>query len=139
MIEEFSTHRPDQALDERVGQRHVRDRLDFIDLQNPKIPRPPVRLEYWIMISTEMSRYSLPMNGSVEHAGDVRASHAAVVHAEADEPTRELVYDHEHPVSLKHDRLAAKQIEAPETVCRVADERQRRRSGAAGTRTIVLG
>jgi len=56
VIEEFSPRRSDQALHEWVRQRHVRDSLDFLDLQNPKVRCPPVRLEYWIVIGTEMSR-----------------------------------------------------------------------------------
>jgi hypothetical protein len=33
----------------------MRDGLDFVDLPNPKVRRPPVRLEQWIMIGAEMS------------------------------------------------------------------------------------
>jgi hypothetical protein len=75
------------------------------------------------MIRTEMSRHTLPSNRRVEHAADVGAGHRAVVHAEADEATRELVHDHEHPLGLEHDGLAAKQVHAPKAVGGVADKR----------------
>ena len=47
--------------------------LDFVDLENPKVRPPTVRLEEWIMIGTEMSRYALPMNGGVEQTAHVGA------------------------------------------------------------------
>jgi hypothetical protein len=63
---------------------------DFVDLQNPKVRRPPVRLEQRIVISAEMSRCPPTMNSGVEHAAHVNASHCAAVHADANETTREL-------------------------------------------------
>ena len=100
----------------------MRHRLDFVDLQNPKVRRPPVRLEQRIMIGTEMSRGALSMNGGVEHAAKVGAIDRITMHADSDEATRELVHDHEHPVAPEHDRLASKEVDAPEAVGRVADE-----------------
>jgi hypothetical protein len=35
------------------------------------------------------------------------------VHADADEATRELVHDDEHPVAPEHDGLASKEVDAP--------------------------
>src|SRR5438046_753906 len=112
--------------------------LDFVDLQNPKVRRPPVRLEQRIMIGTEVSRYALPVNRGVKHAAYVGTRDGAAMHADADETTRELVHDHEHPVAPQHDRLAAKEVHAPEAVCRVADERQPRGPASARSRAIVF-
>jgi hypothetical protein len=42
--------------------------LDFVDLQNSKGGRPPVRFEQRIMIGAGKSRCALAMNGRVEHA-----------------------------------------------------------------------
>src|SRR5262252_8558401 len=81
----------------------MRHGLDFVDLQNPQLCRPPVRLEQRIMISTEMSGYALPMNGGVKHPADVGARDGAAMHADADEATGELVHDHEHAVAPEHD------------------------------------
>ena len=36
----------------------MRHGLDFVDLQNPQVRRPPVRLEQLIVIRTEMSGYA---------------------------------------------------------------------------------
>ena len=75
------------------------------------------------------------MHGGVEHAAKVGASDRTAVHA--DEATRALVHDHEHPVAPEHDGLASKEIHAPQAVCRVADERQPRGPGSARDGAIV--
>src|SRR6516165_8608729 len=116
----------------------MRHGLDFVDLQNPQVRRPPVRLQQWIVLGTEMSGYALPMNGGVKHLADVGDRDGAAMHADADEATRELVHDHEHPVAAAHDRLASKEVHAPEAVSGMADERQPRRAGAARRRAIVF-
>src|SRR2546427_8392286 len=90
------------------------------------------------MIGTEMSRCAPTMNGGIEHATDVGASDHTPVHADADEATRELVHDHEHPVAPEHDGLASKEIDAPQAVSRVSDERQPRGPSAARGRAVVL-
>jgi hypothetical protein len=35
MVQAFPAHGADQALDERLRERHVGQRFDFVDLQNP--------------------------------------------------------------------------------------------------------
>ena len=67
----------------------MRHGLDFVDLQNPKVCRPPVRLEQRIMIGTEMSRCAPTMNGGVEHAAEVCTIDRTAVHTDSDEATRE--------------------------------------------------
>src|SRR5215471_3880751 len=59
--------------------------------------------------------------------------------ADAHETARELIHDDEYPVAAEHNRLAAKEIHAPEAVGRMADERQPRGSRAAGHRAIMSG
>src|SRR2546422_8446483 len=108
----------------------MRHGLDFVDLQNPKIRRPTVRLEQRIMIGTEMSRCAPSMNGAVEHAAEVGAIDGTTVHADSDEATGELVHDHEHPVAPEHDGLASKEV--------VSDERQPRGPGSARGGAIVF-
>ena len=105
--------------------------LNLVDLENPKIRPPTVRLEQRIVIRTEMPRCALFVNRGFEHAADVGARNGAAMHADADEATCELVHDHEHPVAPEHDRLASKEVDAPEAVSGVADERQPRGPGAA--------
>src|SRR5262252_5992354 len=98
---------------------------------------PAVCLKHRVMIGTEISGYALSAYGRVQHATDFSARDGATVDAEAVEATRELVHDHKHRVAPEHDRLAAKQVDAPRTVCGVSDERQPRRAGSTGSRAIV--
>ena len=95
--------------------------LDFVDLQNSKVGRPLVRLEQRIMIRAEMSRCTLAMNGRVEHPTEVGTIDCNGLHADSDQPSGELVHDDEHPVALKDDGLASKEIHAPQAVSRVSD------------------
>ena len=90
----------------------MRHGLVFVDLQNPKVRRPTVRLEQRIMIGTEMSRCPSTMTGGVEPAAEVNGVDRTAVHPDSDEATRELVHHHEHPVAPEHDGLAAKEIDA---------------------------
>src|SRR5713226_10762609 len=87
--------------------------LDFVDLQNPKVRRPSVRLEQRIIDRTTL-------------------------YADSDEATRELVHDHEYPVAPEHDGLTSKEIHAPQAVSRVSDERQPRGARAARGGAIVF-
>ena len=91
------------------------------------------------MIGAEVSRCALTMNGGVEHTANVDACDRSRVHADANKATRELVHHDEHPVAPQHDRLAAKEVDAPEAVGGVSDERQPRGAASARGRAIVFG
>src|SRR5882672_2923001 len=99
----------------------MRHGLDFVNLENPQVRLPPMRLEQRIVIRTEMLRCALPVNGGVECATEVGTRDRAAVHADADEATRELVHDDEYPVAPEHDGLASKEVDAPEAVSGVSD------------------
>jgi len=88
-----------------------------------------VRLEERIMIGAEMPRDALPVNGGVEHAAQVDARHGPRVHADANEATSELIHDDEHPIAPQHEGFAAKEVDAPEAVSGVSDQRQPRMAG----------
>jgi len=139
VVEKFSPHGSDQPFHKWVGQRHIRHGLEFVNFQNPKVRRPAVGVEHRIVIGTERSGNALPLNGRVKHPADVTSGDGAAMDAGANEAARELIHDDEYPVAAEHDRLAAKEIHAPEAVCRMADERQPGGSSAARRRAIVFG
>ena len=95
----------------------MRHGLEFVDLQNPKVRPPTVRLEERIMIGAEMPRCARTLDGSVEHAADIGGRDGSPVHADTDEATRELVHDHQHPVAPEPDGFAPNEVHAPEAVC----------------------
>ena len=70
----------------------MRHGLEFVDLQNPQVRRPSVRLEQRIVIGTEIRWCALPMNGGVKDAAQVGAGDRTAMHGDADEATRELVH-----------------------------------------------
>ena len=139
VVEKFSPHGSDQPFHKWVGQRHIRHGLEFVNFQNPKVRRPAVGVEHRIVIGTERSGNALPVNGRVKHPADVGPGDGAAMDAGANEAARELIHDDEYPVAAEHDRLAAKEIHAPEAVCRMADERQPGGSRASRRRAIVFG
>ena len=96
-----------------------------------------MRLEQRIVICTEVSRNTLPLNSRVEHTAHVGTPGGTAVDAETDEAPGTLIHHHEHPVALEQDGLASKEVDAPEAVCGVSDERQPRGPAAARSRAIV--
>src|SRR5580765_1405005 len=66
----------------------------------------PVGFEQRVVIRTETSRYALPVNHGVKHPAHGGSRDGAALNADADETTRTLVQDHEHPVASQHDGLA---------------------------------
>ncbi len=131
VVQELSPQRPDQPFHEGMRHGNVRHGLDLINLEDPKGRLPSVRRKQRVMVGTEMPGCALAMNSIVEHATEVRAVDVSVMHGEADDATGELVHDDKHPIALKHDRLAPKEVDAPQTVAGVADERQPRRAVSA--------
>ena len=46
----------DQAVDERMRDRCVRNQLDLVDIEDAKVGEPPVKAEERIVIGAEASR-----------------------------------------------------------------------------------
>jgi hypothetical protein len=78
-----------------MGTRH---RLDRVDLENPKVRCPAMRLKHGIVIGAEMLRRALPVDGGVEHAAHVNSGDGSAIDADTDQTTRELVHDDEYPI-----------------------------------------
>ena len=70
-VQKCSPHRSDPSFDERMGEGHMRHGLEFVDLQNPRVRPPLVRLEERIRIGAEMPRCALTLDGNVKHAADI--------------------------------------------------------------------
>ena len=59
--------------------------------------------------------------------------------AEANDPARVLIHDHQNPVGPQHGRFAPEQIHAPEAVSHVAQERQPGGTAGVLSRRVVMG
>ena len=77
------------------------------------------------MIRAEIPR-SLASHRSIEHPAQPGAINDAAMHAKAHDATRALIHHDEHPVCAQHGRLPSKQIETPQTVLRVTEDREPR-------------
>ncbi len=69
----------------------------------------------------------------MEHPAESDAIDCSGLHAKANDPAGELIHNDQDPMSAQRRRLAAKQVHAPETVFRVAQESQP--GGTAGVRS----
>jgi hypothetical protein len=115
----------DQPFHERVGQGNVGDGLDFCHLQYPQIGLPLAEPIKGIVVGTEVVRHpALPSNGAVEHPTKRATVDRSRMDAEPNDPARKLIHDHQDPVGPQRGRLAPEQIDTPETVFHVAQERQ---------------
>lgn len=132
-VQILTANRPDEPFNERMRKGNVRDCLDFVDLEDPEIGLPLSKPKERIMIGTEVLRQrTLIGNDATEHPAESNSIDRSGMNPKADDPARVLIHDDEDPMSLQDCRLAAKQVDTPETVLEVADECQPGR--AAGMR-----
>ena len=82
---------------------------------------------------------AMPSNSAVEHATECDAIDRARMDAEPNDPARVLIHDDQDPVSPQRGRLAAEQIDTPEAVFHVAQERQPRGTTRGLSWPVVLG
>src|SRR4030081_451909 len=61
------------------------------------------------------------------------------MHTKADEAARARIHHDEHPVWAQHGRLASKQIQTPQTVLRVTEDREPRWPSRARFRLVPNG
>src|SRR5260370_18615278 len=80
----------------------------------------------------------MPSNAAVEHPTEGDTIDLSRMEAEANDPARVLIHDHQDPVGPQRCRLALEQIHAPQAVFHVAQERQP--GGAIGvlSRPVVM-
>ena len=93
-----------------------------------------------IVIGAEEVRHpALPSNGAVEHPTKCDTIDRAGMDAEANDPARVLIHDHQNPVGPQRCRFAPEQIQTPETVFHVANEGRPGRATRVVSRPIMAG
>jgi hypothetical protein len=85
---------------------------------------PPVESEQRIVIGADPRRWRIAGNGLIEHTARRYPIDVFAADAESDDSPGKYVDHHEDPVAAKQDRLAAKEIDAPETVFGMRKEGQ---------------
>jgi hypothetical protein len=93
--------------------------------------------EQRIVVRTQMLRERLSRFGVVEHATGRHAVEVCRLDAEAGEPAREEIHDQHDPVALEHNRFTSEQIDTPQAVLHVSDEREPGWSLSSGGRSEV--
>ena len=80
----------------------------------------------------------MPSNGTVEHPTECDTIDHSRMDAEANDPARVFIHDHQDPVGPQRRRLAPEQIHAPQAVLHVAQERQPGRAIGVLSRLVVM-
>src|ERR1039458_3729001 len=91
------------------------------------------------MVGTEPRGQTLPGDGLVEHAAERWTVNGNGLHTKADDPADKLVYDHQNPVTPQQDRFGSEQVQAPETVFGMTQQREPRRSMVTALGEVMCG
>ena len=78
------------------------------------------------MVRADVGRQRIVPSRSIEHLAQPQAINHAVMYAKAHDPTGALVHHDEHPMGAQDRRFASKQVETPQTVFRVPEDREPR-------------
>jgi len=113
--------------------------LHRFHLQYPQIGLPAVEPEQRIMIGTEPRGQTLLGDGLVEHAAERWTVDCSGLHAKADYPAGKLIHDDQDPVAPQQNRFSPEQVQAPQTVLGMTQEREPRRSVVTAFGAVVCG
>lgn len=116
MIEILSPDCADESFYKGMRERYKRHKLNFAYLEYSKIGLPPMEAEQRIIVTAKISRRIGPTDRLAKHLTECWAIDSSCAYANADDSAGELIHDHENPVALENERLAAKQIDAPQAV-----------------------
>src|SRR5262245_62546931 len=67
-VEAFTADRADQPFNERMRERHVRNGLDSLDVEDSQIRLPLVEPVQGIMIRADVCRRGMAARRAIEHA-----------------------------------------------------------------------
>ena len=76
----------------------MRNSLDFVHLEYPKVGLPLVKSIQWVMIRAEVLWQTVPPNRSAEHSAQRHSIDGAAVDTKPNYATRELVHHHKNPM-----------------------------------------
>ena len=130
-IQILAPDRADQALNEGMRNRRVRNRLDLLDFEDPQVGELAVQAKERVVVGADVFRERLAGDGVVEHPTYGDAVDVCTRDAKTDGAADEHVHYYQHPVTAQEDGFAAEQVDAPQAVLEVPDECQPR--GAIGS------
>jgi hypothetical protein len=124
VVQILSPDGADQPFNERMRAGHEGYGLDLVNFEYPQVRSAAMESEQRIVVRTQMLREGLSRSGLVEHATDRHAIDVSRLDANADDPARDQIHDDHDPVALEHNRFTSEQIDAPQAVLHVVDERE---------------
>jgi len=90
------------------------------------------------VVKTEALGSCVSGGGFLEHSAERRSVDGDRLDGEADNPSRILVHHHQDPMSLEADRFSPEQIQAPETILGMTQQRKPGRAEVGSSRLEVL-
>ena len=124
VIQILSPKSADQPFNEWVRAGDKRYGLDFLNLEDSQVRPPAMESKQWVVVRTHVLRERLARSGVIEHATDRHAVDVSRRNTEADDPAREEIHDDHDPVALENNRFTTEQIDVPQAVRCVSDERE---------------
>jgi len=104
----------------------VRHGLNLPYIQNSKVRLPLMKPVQRVVIGAEIFRQTCTSYRLLEHPAERQAIDDSALDPESDDSACVLVHDNQHPICLQGHRFTAEQVEAPQTVLHMTDERQPR-------------
>src|SRR5262249_8811348 len=138
-VQAFAPDGANQPFNTWMREWRVRDGLDFRHVEDAKVPLPLLEPIQRGIVRADVGWRCLAAQCAIEHAAQPDAVHDAAMHAEAHDAARELVHHDEYPMSPQDRRLAAKQVETPQTVLRVTERREPGRPSRVRLRSVPSG
>jgi hypothetical protein len=115
-IKQLAPNRANQALNERMRDWRIGDRLDVLDFTHAQVGQPSVKAKQRVVIGADALRGRVVGDGAVEHAADRNPVDASGLNAKADEAARENVHHHHDPVTAQDDGFASEEVNTPQAV-----------------------
>jgi hypothetical protein len=98
LIEVFASDGPDQSLDESMLLVCAGNRLDLINLKDPKVRQPALKPKQRIVVRGKMFGHALSRDRAVEHPAHSGTVEIGGADAKADNPASENVVPAENSI-----------------------------------------
>jgi hypothetical protein len=127
-VQVFPANGPNEPLDKRRGDGHMRHGADGLDSQDVQIGLPTLKVEQAIMVQTEMDGKALTGNGVIEYSVKCDTFDGARLHPKANGSSRKLIHHNQDPMRFEEDRFHPEQVHAPKAVFGMTKQREPRRA-----------
>jgi len=107
-----------------MGRWYQRRRFDLGDVENAKNRFPTAKFQERVVIATQCGRkLGCAGENAIQHAAYSQTIKDTGVDCKTYDAPRVLVHDHHDPVATQEQQFATKEIESPETILGVSEER----------------